>query len=182
MRFFLALVVVILSFQLRLAVREQDSLFTTEKSGSFREHAGFMMHPGFENRPVIFLGYNGFDFHGLLINSFFVQNKGKIHWESSMVTGLAAGSSGWRSYEGYYGTGSYKSTGKVFIGSAGFSDRNFIGNSSNTGFFPQTNYSSSMFIGYKFSDKFSISAGFTIQGYDDLMNKNQRLGNSAIFP
>ncbi len=52
MRFFLALVVVILSFQLRLAVREQDSLFTTEKSGSFREHAGFMMHPGFENRPV----------------------------------------------------------------------------------------------------------------------------------
>jgi hypothetical protein len=30
--------------------------------------------------------------------------------------------------------------------------------------------------------KISISAGFTIQSYEDPMYKNRRMGNSAIFP
>jgi hypothetical protein len=134
--------------------------------------------------PLLFQDFSGLDFGYPRVPklNFQAQNRWKINWEPTFGIGTMGGFSGLKNYQGYYGSRTYKATDKIYIGTSAFSDRNIPGISSNRGSFSQTNYSSSMFVGYKFSDKFSISAGFTIQSYDDPLNRNHRMGNNAIFP
>ena len=79
---------------------------------------------------------------------------------------------GWDGFYGYYGSKTYQVNNKFFMGTAAFSDRNFNGYAPTPGWSNQTNYGSSLFVGYKFSDKFSIHASFTIQRNGDPWNMN----------
>ena len=79
---------------------------------------------------------------------------------------------GWDSFYGYYGSKTYQVNNKLFMGTAAFSDRKFNGYAPTPGWSNQTNYGSSLFVGYKFSEKFSIHASFTIQHNGDPWNMN----------
>ena len=79
---------------------------------------------------------------------------------------------GWDSFYGYYGSKTYQVNNKLFMGTAAFSDRNFNAYAPTTQWSNQTNYGSSLFVGYKFSDKFSIHASFTIRQNGDPWNLN----------
>ena len=159
-----------LGFQIQVAAQEPDSVLMINISGRSPGKIGMKLHPGFENSPVLFRDFSGLDTHfqHLPVMNFQSQSKWKIDWQSSFVTGMPV----WNIYQGNYGIRTYKATDKICIGTAGYSDRFFHLNSANSGIFPQTNYSSSLFVGYKFSEKFSISAGITIQSYNDPMGRN----------
>ncbi len=165
MRLVVVLILIILGFQEQMAAQEADSLLIINKSGHFSGENGMQLHPGFENHPFLFQDFSGLDTHSqrLPVMNFQSKSKWKIDWRSSFVTGMPL----WNIYQGNYGTRTYKATDKIYIGTVGYSDQNFSLHSGNRGVYPQTNYSSSLFVGYKFSEKFSISAGFTIQSYDD---------------
>ncbi|MEI6140177.1 MAG: hypothetical protein WCP85_13000 [Mariniphaga sp.] len=79
---------------------------------------------------------------------------------------------GWNNYYGYYASKSYQVNNKLFMGTAAFSDRYFNPYAPIPGWSNQTNYGSSLFFGYKFSEKFSIHASFTIQQNGDPWNLN----------
>ena len=92
------------------------------------------------------------------------------------------GRSVWDIYQGTYGIRTYQVNNKLSVGTAGYSDRSFNEYSLKSGIYRQTNYSSSLFVGYKFSEKFNISAGFTIQRNGDPMYRNQGMQNGGMFP
>ena len=75
-------------------------------------------------------------------------------------------------YYGYYGSKTYQVNNKLFMGTAAFSDKKFNAYAPTPGWSNQTNYGSSLFVGYKFSEKFSIHASFTIQQNGDPWNLN----------
>ena len=88
----------------------------------------------------------------------------------------------WDYYQGVYGIRTYQLNNKLSVGTAGYSDRSFNEYSLKSGIYRQTNYGSSLFVGYKFSDKFSISASFTIRRNGDPFNGNQGMKGGNIFP
>lgn len=170
MRLVAAIILIILGLVEPVAAQEADSLLIINKSGVIPREIGRHLHTGFENRPVLFPDFSGLDTHfqRLPVMNFQSQSKWKIDWRSSFLHGMPL----WNIYQGNYGIRTYKATDKIYIGTIGYSDRNFSLHSGNRGVYPQTNYSSSLFVGYKFSEKFSISAGFTIQSYDDPIGRN----------
>ena len=88
----------------------------------------------------------------------------------------------WDIYQGEYGVRTYQVNNKLIFGTVGYSGRSFNNYEQKSGILRQTNYSSSLFVGYKFSEKFSISAGFTIQRNGDPLNRNQGMQNGGMFP
>ena len=88
----------------------------------------------------------------------------------------------WDIYQGEYGVRTYQVNNKLIFGTVGYSGRSFNDFEQKSGILRQTNYSSSLFVGYKFSDKFSISASFTIRRNGDPFNGNQGMPNRSIFP
>ena len=107
-----------------------------------------------------------------------------IGWKVDFGTGFVTGNpmaintkgffrlNGWSNYYGYYASKSYQVNNKLFVGTSAFSDRNFNAYAPTPGWSNQTNYGSSLFVGYKFSEKFSIHASFTIQQNGDPWNLN----------
>jgi hypothetical protein len=187
-KFLVLILIISLSFQGLITAQERDTLVeriaNSEKFKVFQESHDQLMVPGAVAMPLLFQDFSGLDFGYPRVPklNFQAQNRWKINWEPTFGIGTMGGFSGWKDSQGYYGSRTYKATDKLYIGTSTFSDRTILGNPSNRGIFSQTNYSSSMFVGYKFSDKFSISAGFTIQSYDDPLNRNHRMGNNSIFP
>lgn len=186
MRFVVIFFIGVMYLSGKISAQERDSLVEITVGDQPRivsEHHGIQLHPGLGIRPSLYQNFSGYDFpdHTLPTINFHYDKGWHINGETYLGIGLGPGFQGWNNYQGFYETGTYKATDKIYIGTA-FSDRNFDGNSSNNRFYPQTNYSSSLFVGYKFSEKFSISAGFTIQQYNDPLNRNQRMQNIGIFP
>jgi hypothetical protein len=105
-------------------------------------------------------------------------------WKVDFGTGFGSGNplvintngffrlNGWSNFYGYSGSKTYQVNNKLFMGTAAFSDKNFNGYAPTPGWSNQTNYGSSLFVGYKFSEKFSIHASFTIQQNGDPWNLN----------
>ena len=85
-------------------------------------------------------------------------------------------------YQGIYGIRIYQLNNNLSVGTAGYSERSFNEYLVKSGINRQTNYGSSLFVGYKFSDKFSISASFTFRRNGDRFNRNQGMLNGSFFP
>jgi hypothetical protein len=107
----------------------------------------------FESRPLIDSGH---------VNSFSLRNNSE---------GFYFGSP-WDIYQGNYGIRTYQVGNKLFLGTAGNTGINLYNYTPKQMIYNQTNHIGSLFVGYKFSNKFSISAGFTIRNYGDPYNPN----------
>lgn len=195
MRFAIVILVVICYFQSQGFAQEADSLghSATYKSKVNPEILGLQPEKGFMVEPVITNdfrnSFNSYSFALPLMN--FNFQKG---WEvqtgigSMLNTPFRINSdgffrlNGWDSYMGFYGSRTYQVNDKLFFGTSSFSDKSFNGYAPKSVFSNQTNYGSSLFVGYKFSEKFSIHAGFSIQGYNDKWNKNPGSRNEPFFP
>lgn len=200
MKFIVAFLIVILCFLGQVSSQERDSLVeikATDRSGTLSERAGMQMHPDTQTRPNLSRDFtNGFEFQNIAVpNTIFKSFTGwKIETGTSMGIGSIYGfpfgnnpvglygRSVWDNYQGFYGMRTYQVNHKLYIGTAGYSDKNFNEYSGKSGIYRQTNFNSSLFVGYKFSEKFSFSAGFTIQRYGDPLNRNQGIPHGGIFP
>ena len=201
MRSIVIFIIVIWSFSGQVSAQEIDTLSrkisSSGKSRAFPEFAGRQMSPDSVFIPSSQQNLkSGFELQKpALPNINFNLAKG---WKTQMgpLLGLKNinpftfiinplslyGRSVWDFYQGTYGIRMYQLNNKLLVGTAGYSDKNFNAYSQQSGFYRQTNYSSSLFVGYKFSDKFSISAGFTIQHNGDPLNRNQEIRNGGMFP
>ena len=196
MRYIVAIFIIIQCFGGKVSAQERDTLvekmITPDKSITLPEHAGMQMSPGSKSVP---LSMPDFERNPTLpVMNFNPNNGWKI--ETGTLLGLRSmndlpllnspagffGRSVWDVYLGKYGIRTYQLNNKLFAGTAGYSDKSFNEYSLKSGIYRQTNYSSSLFVGYKFSDKFSISAGFTIKRNGDLYNRNQGMQGTGIFP
>ena len=63
-------------------------------------------------------------------------------------------------FPNFIGSQTYRINNKIFMGTALFSDKNL--NTPASGWMNRANTVSTMFVGYKFSDKFSVHASFSI--------------------
>src|SRR5674476_922528 len=182
MRYVVIFIIVILSFQAKIFAQERDTLVdkipSTAKSRAFPEFAGMQMPPDSVSIPVLHQDLkSGFELQNpVLPNLNFNLTKG---WktETGSLLGLRSlntfpfmisplslyGGSILDVYQGTYGIRTYQLNNRLSVGTAGYSEKSFNAYSQQSGINWQTNYSSSLFVGYKFSEKFSISAGFTIQ-------------------
>ena len=165
------------------------------QSGVFPEDPGRQMSPGTAPMPMFFQDFrNGFDFQSPVFPdiNFNLMNGWKT--ETGTVMGFRSilgyplvnsmpglyGRSVWDIYQGTYGIRTYQVNNRLFVGTAGYSDKNYNAYALKSGYLRQTNYNSSLFVGYKFSEKFSISACFTIQRNGDPLNRG--IQNGGIFP
>jgi hypothetical protein len=80
---------------------------------------------------------------------------------------LFRGLTGNNNYFGLIGQGTYKVNDKLYLGSMVYIDKSLDKFNLMTGNPNGTNYSGSVFVGYKFSDKVSIQAGVSVQRYDN---------------
>ena len=92
------------------------------------------------------------------------------------------GVSGLYHYFGLTAQGTYKLNEKLYLSSAGFAENSpnlwpVSGQSEN-----RINYGGTLLIGYKFSDKFSMHAGFGIQRVNDPWNMNSNGYNRGFMP
>jgi hypothetical protein len=71
------------------------------------------------------------------------------------------------SYFGLYGQGTYKMNDKLYVGTSVYIDKMADNFQIMNGLQNKTNYTGSMFVGYKFSDKVSIQAGVSVQHYEN---------------
>ncbi len=201
MRFIVIFVIVILSFQGRVFAQEIDMLVekipATGKSRAFPEFAGMQMPTDSASFPVLHQDLkSGFELKKPYLPTInFNLTKG---WktETGSLLGLRGtgvfpfmnnplslyGGSILDTYQGTYGIRTYQLNNKLSVGTAGYSEQSFNAYSQQSGIYRQTNYSSSLFVGYKFYEKFSISAGFTMQRNGDPWNRNQGIQNSGMFP
>jgi hypothetical protein len=69
-------------------------------------------------------------------------------------------------YFGLYGQGTYKVNDKLYFGTSVYIDKMLDNFQMMNGLQNKTNYTGSMFVGYKFSDKVSIQAGVSVQHYE----------------
>ena len=106
----------------------------------------------------------------------------KIQIGTPLNIGYTPYSLGLQSFQGFYNTQTYQVSDKLSIGTVGFHKNGFNTYNQNAVLCPQTNYSNSLFVGYKFSEKFSISAGVTIQRYGNPFNRNEESRNTGTFP
>jgi len=201
MRYVVIFIVVVLSFRGPVFAQERDTLVekipATGKSRAFPEFAGMQMPTDSVSFPVLPQDLkSSFELQkpALPNLNFNLTNGWKT--ETGSLPGLRRtgvfpvmnnplslyGGSILDTYLGTYGIRTYQLNNKLSVGTAGYSEKSFNAYSQQSGFYRQTNYSSSLFVGYKFSEKFSISAGFTIQRNGDPMNRNQGIQNGGMFP
>jgi len=196
MRYIGAIFIIILCFSGQIFAQQGDTLVdkrvTPYRSTSLPEHAGIQMSPDLLPMP---LSMPDTERKLTLPVMNFNPNYG---WktETGTLTGLRSlkgfpfgnswaslyGRSAWDVFQGTYGIRTYQLNNKLNVGTAGYSDRNFNEYSLKSEIYRQTNYSSSLFVGYKFTDKFSISASFTIQRSSDPFSRNQGMQGGGIFP
>lgn len=192
--------IAILSFQNLASAQERDTLFESaapDRSANLPEYDGMQMSRGSSAMPALSAELRssaGFQ-NSALTNMNFNPLNG---WKSEMfpITGIGSINrfpfwnhpiilnrwSSWDVYQGSYWFRTYQVNDKFYIGTSGFSDKNFNVYLQKSGYLRQTNYNSSMFVGYKFSEKFSISAGFTISNNGDPLIRNKQMQNGGIFP
>lgn len=192
--------IIILSFQKPVSAQERDTLveiIVPTRSGNLPEHAGIQISPRQSGLPVLsrdFSGSNEFQIPALTSMNFSSPAGWKIETMSFFGIGsmnrfpfinngiTLSGLSIWDMYPESYGIRTYRVNDKLYLGTAGISDKNYNAYLQKSGYLRQTNYGSSLFVGYKFSEKFSISASFTIQPNGDLLNRNQQMQNGGILP
>jgi len=185
---------VILGLQVQVSGQERDTLteISVQERNSLLPYRGAVEMPqelsldfrsgaGFQYPDLTTMNFNslkGWKIDGLPWNG--IGSMGRWPFYSNPM-----GLYGWSlrdSYQGSYGLRTYQVNNKFYIGTAGFSDKNFDSYLQKSGYLRQSNYGSSLFFGYKFSEKFSISAGFTIQKNGDPWNGSQPMQNGTIFP
>jgi hypothetical protein len=194
MRYIAAFLIVMLSLLEQVSAQDTDSLVvknTANKSEIIQ------MHPDSESKPVFLQElHQGADLRTpvLPIMNFNPLKGWKIEqgslFDIRSISNFPFGNnltvlfrqSAWDFYQGLYGIRTYQVNNKFYFGTAGYSDKSFNEYSLKSGIYRQTNYSSSLFVGYKFSEKFSISAGITIQHNNDPLNRFQPIQNGGIFP
>jgi len=201
MRYVVVFIIVILSFQEQIFAQDRDTLVvkipSTGKSRAFPEFAGMQMPPDSVSIPVLHQDLkSGFELQNpVLPNMNFNMTNG---WktETGSLLGLRGkgvsqflnnplslyGGSILDVYQGVYGIRTYQLNNNLSVGTAGYSERSFNEYLLKSGINRQTNYGSSLFVGYKFSDKFSISASFTFRRNGDRFNRNQGMLNGSFFP
>ena len=201
MRYILVFIIVILSFPVQIFAQERDTMVdkkpSTGKSRAFPEFAGMQMPPDSVSVPVLYQDLkSGFELQNpALPNLNFNMTNGWKTQTGSLLglrgTGVFPflnnplslyGGSILDVYQGTYGIRTYQLNNRLSVGTAGYSERSFNTYSQQLGIYRQTNFNSSLFVGYKFSEKFSISAGFTIQRNGDPLNRNQGIQNGGMFP
>lgn len=194
-------IVVVLSFHGQILAQERDTLVdkipSTGKSRAFPEFAGMQMQPDSVSFPVLPQDLkSGFELQKPVLPKINFNLTKDWKTETGSLSGLRRtgvfpfmnnplslyGGSILDTYLGTYGIRTYQLNNKLSVGTAGYSEKSFNAYSQQSGFYRQTNYSSSLFVGYKFSEKFSISAGFTIQRNGDPLNRNQGIQNGGMFP
>lgn len=199
MRIIIVFLIVILCFEGRLYSQERDTLvekiIVPTKSAVLPERPGMQMNQGSTSMPVLLQDSN---------SSFGLPNFGVPNIDFNLMTGWKTETvnsmnpisrfafannplgfyrqSAWDIYQGIYGVRTYQVNNKLYVGTAGYSEKSFNQYSLKSGLYPQTNYSSSLFVGYKISEKLSISAGFTIQRNGDPLNRNMGMQNGGLFP
>ena len=201
MRYVVVFIIVILSFQMQIFAQERDTLVdklpSTAKSRAFPEFAGMQMPPDSVSISVLHQDLkSGFELQNpVLPNMNFNMTNG---WktETGSLLGLRGtgvfpflnnplslyGGSIFDVYQGVYGIRTYQLNNNLSVGTAGYSARSFNEYLVKSGISRQTNYGSSLFVGYKFSEKFSISASFTFRRNGDRFNRNQGMLNGSFFP
>ena len=75
-------------------------------------------------------------------------------------------------YFGLSGQGTYKVNDKLYLGTMVFIDKSLDKFNLMTGNQNGTNFSGSVFVGYKFSDKVSVQVGVSVQRYDNPWDLN----------
>ena len=188
MRFVVAFLIFILCLPDQILSQEKDSLIGNivyDKSIMPLDISGIEMPIGFDRKSIIFSDFNHMPpfqetvLHGLN----FKPLKGwKIQIGTPLNIGYTPHSLGLQSYLGFYTTQTYQVNDKFSFGTVGFHKNGFNTYNQNSAFYRQNYNSSSLFVGYKFSEKFSISAGVTIQRYGNPFNMNEELRNTGIFP
>ena len=179
--------IAILSFQEQVSAQERDTLveiLAPSRSGNLPEHIGFQISPVQSSLPVLSRDFNGSNEFQIpaLTNMNFSSPAG---WKIETVPFFGVGSmnrfpfinnqialnglSQWGMYPESYGIRTYRVNDKLYPGTAGISDKNYNVYLQKSGYLRQTNYGSSLFVGYKFSEKFSISASFTIHPNDGIL-------------
>ncbi len=189
MKFFCILLIVVLGLQHQVLAQERDTLIRisvpeqpqiTMPQSPLREFpADLKNNKEFRNPVFPVLNFNlsdGWMTEVVPLTGILRGNRISFITNSTTLIGRSV----WDIYQGSYGIRTYQVNRNLYLGTAGFSDRNFNTWQQKQACFNQTNYSSSLFVGYKFSDKFSISAGFTIRHNGDPMNINQQ--NRGVFP
>jgi hypothetical protein len=91
-----------------------------------------------------------------------------------------SGLTGINRYFEYYGLGTYKVNDKIYLRTAGYANNLSNQMQMMTGFENKMNFGGSGFVGYKFSDKFSMQAGFSILRNNDPWNMNQPRNNGGF--
>jgi hypothetical protein len=192
--------ILILSFCGQLIAQQRDTIqkkiIMPENPEISSRHPGMQISSGSAFVPVLSQDFNsGLDLSGSIP---FMNLNLENSWKTQMgslsglrfLTGfpLAGNSIGlyrrsvWDIYQGEYGVRTFQVNNKLYVGTALYSEKSFNDYEQKSGFYRQTNYSSSVFIGYKFSEKFSISAGFTIQRNGDPLNRYQGIQSGGMFP
>jgi len=201
MRYVVIFIVIFLSFQGQVFAQERDTLVnkipSTAKSRAFPEFAGMQMPPDSAAFPVLHQDLkNGLELQKSVFPSMNFNLINGWKTETGTLLGLRGvnaypfmisplslyGGSILDTYQGIYGIHTYQLNNKLSVGTVGYSEKSFNAYSQQSGIYRQTNYSSSLFVGYKFSEKFIISAGFTIQRNGDPLNRNQGIQNGGMFP
>lgn len=200
MRYVVFFIVIFLSFQGQVFAQERDTLvekISSTKSRIFPEFAGMQMPPDSASFPVLHQDLkSGFELQKPALPNFNFNMTKVWRTETGSLLDLRGtgvfpfmnnplrlyGGSILDIYQGTYGIRTYQLNNRLSVGTAGYSEKSFNAYSQQSGIYRQTNYSSSLFVGYKFSEKFSISAGFTIQRNGDPLNRNQGIQNGGMFP
>jgi hypothetical protein len=201
MRFVAVFIIVILSFQVQIFAQERDTLVdkipSTAKSRAFPEFAGMQIPPDSVSIPVLHQDLkSGFELQNPALPNLNFNKTNGWKTETGSLLGLRGkdvfpflnnplslyGGSILDVYQGVYGIRTYQLNNNLSVGTAGYSERSFNEYLLKSGINRQTNYGSSLFVGYKFSDKFSISASFTFRRNGDRFNRNQGMLNGSFFP
>lgn len=179
--------IVILSFQKPVSAQERDTLveiIVPTRSGNLPEHAGIQIYPGQSSLPVLLWDISGSNefknpaFTNINFNSpvgwkietvpfFGIASMNRFPFINNGIT--LSGLSIWGMYPESYGVRTYRVNDQLYLGTAGISDKNYNAYLQKSGYLRQTNYGSSLFVGYKFTEKFSISASFTIHPNDGIL-------------
>jgi len=100
-------------------------------------------------------------------------------WDYNHLSHSLTGSN---NYFGLYGHGTYKVNDKLYFGSMVYLDKSPDKFSLMYGGSNGTNYSGSVFVGYKVSDKVSIKAGVSIQRIENQWNMSNSWNSGGVLP
>jgi hypothetical protein len=198
MRYVVIFLILFISLHEQISAQERDTLVgKVNTAKTLPRSVNMQLSQGEPSLPILFQDFtNNLNLQNPVLKNlnFNLMNGWKINsgsfMDSKSMNGFPFsnnqiglyGRSVWELYQGTYGIRTYQVNNKLFVGSAGYSVKSVNEYSQQSGIYRQTNYSSSLFVGYKFSDKFSISAGFTIRSNGDPLNRNQGIQNGGIFP